>query len=123
MSRKTNRYKYALLIDDKFKSESKFYKTLALELIFELPQIKQLEFKGEIIIENLFNTFVENYCSAKNYKNLLPREYERWINESKNNKEKILLIRDYIAGMTDRYAIKIYNRMFMPDSGSILDLV
>jgi len=123
MSRKTNRYKYSLLIDDKFRLESKFYKTLALELIFELPQIKQLEFKGEIIIEKLFNTFVENYCSAKNYKNLLPREYERWINESENDKKKILLIRDYIAGMTDRYAVKIYKRMFMPDSGSILDLV
>ena len=123
MSRRTNRYKYSLMIGDKFRSESKFYKNLALELIFELPQIKQLEFKGEIIIENLFNTFVENYCTTKSYKNLLPREYERWINESKNNKEKILLIRDYIAGMTDRYAIKIYNRMFMPDSGSILDLI
>ena len=30
---------------------------------------------------------------------------------------------DYLAGMTDGFAIRIYKRLFDPDFGSIVDLV
>ena len=33
------------------------------------------------------------------------------------------IICDYLAGMTDGFAIRIYKRLFDPDFGSIVDLV
>ena len=61
--------------------------------------------KGREIIRNLFNKFKDNY-------KLLPREVQCRI--EKNKKEKMRYIADYISGMTDRYAMDIYDMIFQP---------
>ena len=52
--------------------------------------------KGKKIIHQLFLNIVKN-----------PKKYIKNINFKKNNKERIVC--DFIAGMTDRYAINIHN--------------
>ena len=125
MSEKTNRYRYELVIDPQVKQVCNVYKKLSKELVFDSPQLKQLEFKGHYMIKRLMNTFLENYLGEKNFlDSLLPKELEYSISQNKNNKTVIArLLCDYVAGMTDRYAIRIYKRLFHPDFGSIIDLI
>jgi dGTPase len=37
--------------------------------------------------------------------------------------QRVRLICDYIAGMTDGFAIRTYKRLFDPDFGSLVDLI
>jgi dGTPase len=60
-------------------------------------------FKSSKIIKDLFNLYMENpICMPKEWQNQL----------STNNKAQV--VSDYIAGMTDRYAIKVYKSLCEP---------
>jgi len=62
---------------------------------------KKEEGKAEYIIEQLYNYYIENF-------NKISIEFR------KNPGDKYDIISDYIAGMTDRYAIKKFNNIFVP---------
>ena len=44
--------------------------------------------------------------------NLLPKEYLKYNLEKINNKSKERVISDYIAGMTDRFALEEYKKLY-----------
>jgi dGTPase len=125
MSDMTNRYRYQLVINPEIKTECELYKRLSRELVFDSPQISQLEFKGHYMLKELFSTLLNNYIKANNnHLLLLPMDMEETIRSEKLlEKEKVRILCDYIAGMTDRYAVRFYKRLFIPDYGSIVDLV
>jgi len=124
LSEKTNRYKYELIINDEIYRKAAVYKKLARDIVFDSPQLQQLEHKSSFMIERLFTTFFEIYLERKHsVKNLLPADAEAIIRESDDLKVGARIICDHIAGMTDSYAIRIYKRLYDPDFGSIVDLV
>ncbi|MDD8018148.1 MAG: dNTP triphosphohydrolase [Bacteroidota bacterium] len=124
MSEKTNRYKYELKIDDAAKKESKMFKTLSLDLVFRSPQLNQVEKKGDFMLRRIFDAFTENYINKEQFEiHLLPASFEQNILSSNDNAYRARLICDYIAGMTDGFAIRTYKRLFDPDFGSLADLV
>ncbi len=90
----------------------KVLQKIVSELVINSPQVRQLEFNGQKIVTELFHAF------ATDPKRLLePEEYNRF-NNSQNKKRVIC---DFIAGMTDDYAMKRYRQLFIPDDGSIFD--
>ncbi len=119
LSVRTNRHAYALQIDEVQRTRIKFYKRLAVELIFRTPQIKQLEFKGRRILTELFRALLENY-EQPSPASLLPPEIEAKVAADSAPRERILC--DYLSAMTDAGVIRIYRRLFDPEFGSILDL-
>ena len=66
---------------------------------------KTEESKAMYVLEELFNYFMK-------YPEKLPAEYARHI--PLYGKEQAVC--DYIAGMTDRYAVRLFNKLFMPSS-------
>lgn len=123
MSGITNRYKYSLTINDDVLERAKVYKTISVDLVFRSSQLHQIEYKGNLMIEQLFNLFFTNYIkSAKGIK-LLPDFNDQILTSEKTTKRRARLICDYIAGATDGYAMRLYRRMFDPDYSSISDLV
>lgn len=80
--------------------------------VIDDPKVQLLEFKGQQVVKQLFEVF------ASDPKRFLPKttlaRYE------KDNK-KIRVICDYISGMTDEYATKLYQTVFMPQCGSIFE--
>ncbi len=62
--------------------------------------------KGQSIIRNLFNAFM---ADAK----LMPDTYRKRIANHEKNQSKERIICDYIAGMTDTFAKKEYQEIFM----------
>ena len=48
---------------------------------------------------------------------MLPEEYLRFMDVNQDSKEQVIC--DYIAGMTDNYAVKIFREIFIPESWKI----
>ncbi len=87
-----------------------------LEATYELRQFlfeniyfnkvaKSEEHKAEFLIENLYNYYMNNFDKV-------PRFYLDLYEEFKFEKHEI--VKDYISGMTDRYAIKLFKEIFVP---------
>jgi dGTPase len=68
-------------------------------------QAKSEERKAMHVLQEIFQYFME-------YPAQLPEEYRE--NIARYGEEQVVC--DYIAGMTDRYAMKVYERLFIPSS-------
>jgi dGTPase len=119
----SNRYAYRLHIDNEVLEECALYKKIAYDLIFRSPQIQQIEFKSGFILEKLFTALVDNYLGAGPGLNILPENVENWIRMEETPSGKARRICDFLAGLTDGFAIRMYKRLFDPDFGSFVDLM
>ena len=123
----TNRYRYRLVVDDSVKAESSVFKKLAFEVVFLSPQLKQLEHKGSHLLRGLWKVLEKRYVEdgtidGQDFQ-LLPEYAAEEIEAVSTKEEKARLVCDFLAGMTDGYAARMYKRLFTPDFGSIGDLL
>ena len=72
-----------------------------------------MEFKLQKIIVELFG------CLHSDPKRFLPEKYWKRIEKKEDATKRVVC--DYIAGMTDRYLIKLHRTLFSPEYGSIFD--
>lgn len=118
----TNRYKYELIIDKDCFEKTEVYKRISVELVFQSAQLHQMEFKGNAMLTKIFDVLKENYVDEVRDVKLLPDFSDYIIRNEKNEIKRARLICDYIAGMTDSFALRTYKRLFDPEFGSIVDL-
>jgi len=125
MSDLSNRYCYGITLDPGLVREQKLYARLAVGLVFRSPQVCQLEYKGGHMLERLYNALSAHYLGAHHPPlSLLSRDFEAEMSRAADDDAlRTRIICDYLAGMTDGFAIRIYKRLFDPDFGSIVDLV
>ncbi len=125
MSDRTNRYRYGVALDPAVVREQKLYARLARQLVFRSPQVCQLEHKGGWMLERIFTALAENYLHTESPRlALLSRDFESEVARAEGDpRYRARVICDYLAGMTDGFASRIYKRLFDPDFGSIIDLV
>ena len=76
--------------------------------LYTNPVAKSEEVKAERLIGMLYEEFME-------HEDWLPAEYQRFIEQGE---PKETVICDYIAGMTDNYAIDMAKKIFIPKSWS-----
>jgi dGTPase len=82
------------------------------EFVILSPNVQHLEFKGQTMVVSVFEAL------ASDPKSLLPRDaYESFVKSSEPNR----VICDFVAGMTDRYLLKTFERLFSPRMGSVFD--
>lgn len=90
----------------------KLLKEFVYVTVIQRPEIQTLEYKGQQSILSLFEVLQENP------KRLLPKStYERFAATDSS----VRVISDYLSGMTDNYATKLYHKLFSPNIGSIFD--
>jgi dGTPase len=127
MSATSNRYRYVVDVDEEICQESALFKRLAYEVVFLSPELKQLEHKGNYILERLWEVFKARYIEGKEISGqdfqLLPDDEAQEIESTEDANERARLVCDFLAGMTDGNATRLYKRLFVPDFGSIGDLV
>jgi dGTPase len=87
-------------------------KDLTYELVVRRAAVQQLERRGKRIVAAVF----DELCSAP--KELIPAEAFTSLD---HNDGKFRQVCDYVAGMTDSYAEKIFQRLFTPGFGSSRD--
>ncbi|WP_247599472.1 anti-phage deoxyguanosine triphosphatase [Sphingomonas sp. PAMC26645] len=84
------------------------------EIVILSPSVQQLEFKGQTMIVSVFEAF------SSEPRSFLPRDtFLRW--EQSDTPERVIC--DHIAGMTDVYLLRTYERLFAPRMGSVFDRV
>jgi dGTPase len=76
-------------------------KNFLKEKMYMHPKIKTMTIKAKKIVSDLFDLYVKE-------PDLLPKQ---WI-DFKNEREKHVVVCDYISGMTDKYAINIHKKFF-----------
>jgi dGTPase len=123
MAERSNRYKYELVVDAAALGEAAFFKKMANDIIFESPQLAQLEHKARVIITGLFNAIWENYAErSERVISILPPNVGRLIAAEKSLDGKARRICDFIAGQTDGMIVRTHRRLFDPEFGSFRDL-
>lgn len=123
MAEKTNRYRFDLVVEETALGEAAFFKKMANDIIFESPQLEQLEHKARVIIANLYNAIWENYAERnERVIRILPANVSRLIEAEKSQDGKARRICDFIAGQTDGMIVRTYRRLFDPEFGSFRDL-
>ncbi len=118
----TNRYKYELIIDNECFEKAEIYKRISVELVFQSAQLHQMEFKGNAMLTKIFEVLKANYVDSISEMKLLPDFSDYIIRNEADEKKRARLVCDYIAGMTDAFALRTYKRLFDPEFGSIVDL-
>ena len=76
------------------------------------PSVQHLKFKGQKMVVSVFEAM------ASDPKRLLPRDAYKTFSANGNDHRVIC---DYVAGMTDGYLLKTYERLFSPRMGSVFD--
>ncbi|MBN9387098.1 MAG: dNTP triphosphohydrolase [Chloroflexi bacterium] len=114
----TDRYRYRLAVDPVQYKHAVALKNIMFGLIVEDVRIATLENKATRIIRGLFDIFSDlNERTAF----LFPEDFrDIWLEA--NDLGKVRTACDYIAGMTDDYAERVYARLYLPQAGSIYSL-
>lgn len=91
---------YLISFSEKTKKEQQELKIFLRNNLYQHFEVARMSNKAQHTVKMLFNAFSEDT-------RLLPPKYQ-----VKSRKNKYQAITDYIAGMTDRYAIREYRRLF-----------
>jgi dGTPase len=87
--------------------EFKGLKNFLFQEVYRSPQVCIMNEKGKLIIKRLFEHLERS-------PEMLPRGFLGRFEKAANRSEKRRVIADYISGMTDRYAMDLYQMMFEP---------
>ena len=89
-------------------AQSRLMKKFLRENLYFHHQVYRMTRKAQQIIEALFEAFITD-------SKLLPPEHQAYAAEARkkqNESDYARVVADYVAGMTDRFAIKEYDRLF-----------
>ena len=96
---------------DEMREHKLALKRFLRENLYKHYRVLRMSAKSKRIIVSLFNVFMEN-------SQLLPTKYRNkalQLEATQGELGKARIIADYIAGMTDRYAISEYEKIFKPE--------
>ena len=113
------RYHFSLGIPVKYKVEVALINGLIREFVINSPQVRTLEEKGKHMISSLFLKFMD----IDNARFLLPDDWKGYLPTKPTETEKARVISDYLSGMTDDYAQKLYSKLFLPNQGSVFEVL
>lgn len=82
-------------------------RSFMFENVYRNPVAKSEEGKAVDMIQNLYSYYNEHIEK-------LPEEYLTLMRKNGDSKEQVIC--DYIAGMTDNYAVKTFQEIFVPES-------
>jgi len=84
-------------------SKNQRLKDFLMDNLYNHYKVKRMSSNAKMVVVRLFEAYHENPM-------LLPKKY--WERKEAQSKERIIC--DYIAGMTDRYALDEYRKLFDP---------
>jgi len=98
-----------IAFSDGMRAEAALLKRFLRENLYQHYQVNRMTSKARRIVAELFDTFMRE-------PNLLPPDYQQERSETPQAvSAQARKVSDYIAGMTDRYAIREHKRLFMID--------
>ena len=104
-----------IAFSDELREQILALKRFLREALYNHYQVRRMSLKSVSVIRRLFQAFFDDI-------RLLPPQYQETIAACQEGGDaaeacRARTIADYIAGMTDRYAIREHERLFFPDIG------
>ena len=91
----------------------KIFKDFVFNFVIKQTSIQRLEYRGQQIVMELFEALSSDPLR------LLPNHSaKRWQQAKDNGDNEYRVIADYIAGMTDDYATRLYQALFLPNDNT-----
>jgi dGTPase len=100
---------------DLFK-EVETFKVFAYESLINSARLKLAEYSGKSIVKTIFEKL--NDANNKGYM-LLPEDFRGLYQRLAEPDEQARVVCDFVAGMTDRYAMEFYSRLTAPDKATL----
>lgn len=97
-----------LVVERPIKIAIEAVKHLNYLLTIMSPRLKIVEFRGFEVVQTIFNTLADD---KQNGHHLLPDDLQQMYNRLVVEGERKRLICDFVAGMTDGYAVDFYGRL------------
>jgi len=95
----------------------KIFKDFVYNFVIKQTSIQRLEYRGQQIVMELFEALSSDPLR------LLPKNSaKRWQQAKDNGENEYRVIADYIAGMTDDYATRLYQTLFLPNANTSFNL-
>lgn len=107
--------KYGFKIDKEYRKIRESIQNLVMTEVVKSHRVRILESKGQKIV---FEIFKELLRDPESY--LPPSTLKKYKESSEDMKTRVVC--DYVSGMTDEYASRLYQRLFLPKFGSLFDL-
>lgn len=98
-------YKEKITMSDEIDHYTSSLRDFLFENVYFNKIAKSEEDKTTFIVEKIFEYYTKNFDA-------LPEFYLKIYDD--NNISKSEIIKDYIAGMTDRYAMKVFEELYIP---------
>ena len=95
----------------------KALKKMVSRHVIQLNTVQAATFKGRKIVLSLFDAL------SAEPEMLLPSSFQLLWKEAKSDLQQKRIICDFIAGMTDQYANRFFERLFLPGHGSVFDRI
>ena len=92
-----------------------FLQDIVRDEVILSSKVQQLEFKGQKIVFELFQAI------ASDPSRFLPKSSLAKHQQAQGLVEQRRVICNYISGMTDDYALRMYEKIFVPRKGSVFD--
>ncbi len=93
---------------DSVRAESLELKRFLREQLYNHYRVRRMTRKAEVVVTDLFGVFMDD-------PRMLPPQYLNKVNTAQDDKDiRARVVADYIAGMTDRYAIREHKRLHDP---------
>ena len=91
-------------------------KQFEMQHIIQRPEVQMLVYKGQQMLLEMFEAY------SADPSRLLPREIaSEWQKSQERGENGLRIICDYMASMTDDYASRMYNKLFVPSLGSVFE--
>jgi len=96
---------------------------LLIERVYTHPVVERMSYKAVNILSRMFETLTKDILEADSMSaRLLPAPTRRRLDEAEHAAGKALVVADFLAGMTDRFASEFYRVLYQPDERSITSL-
>ncbi|BDX06753.1 anti-phage deoxyguanosine triphosphatase [Planctobacterium marinum] len=100
--------KYNATFPEQFERALSVFKTFVYQRVIRKSEIQQLEYKGQLVVMELFNAF------SSDPERLLPENTQKRWHKARERGSEIRVIADYISGMTDEFASRMHGNLFLP---------
>ncbi|WP_084452646.1 dGTP triphosphohydrolase [Roseateles chitosanitabidus] len=97
-----------VLVERPIKIAIEAVKHLNYLLTIMSPRLKVVEFRGFEVVQTIFSTLTDE---AQNGHHLLPDDLQEMYRRLKDGSQRMRLVCDFVAGMTDGYAVDFYGRL------------
>ena len=108
-------FRFNVSLDGDCKELNEILRFAVSKCVIKHTNVQLLEFKGQKIVTDIFDVLQSDPLR------FLPGSTKKTYEDAPNSLAKKRVICDYIAGMTDEYATKFYDKLFNTRKGSVFD--